>query len=36
MARLTKALTVAAILEFKSKRDVEKALRKLIGAADAE
>ena len=35
-ARLAKALTVAAIPEFRSKQDAEKALRKLIGAADAE
>ena len=36
VARLAKALTVAAIPEFRSKQDAEKALRKLIGAADAE
>ena len=36
VARLAKALTVAAIQEFRSKQDAEKALRKLIGAADAE
>jgi len=35
-ARLAKALTVAAKPEFKSKQDAEKAIRKLIGAADAE
>ena len=34
-ARLAKALTVAAKPEFRSKKDAEKALRKLIGAADA-
>jgi hypothetical protein len=36
VARLAKALTVAAIPEFRSKQDVEETLRKLIGAADAE
>jgi uncharacterized protein YndB with AHSA1/START domain len=36
VARLAKTLTVAAIQEFRSKQDAEKALRKLIGAADAE
>jgi hypothetical protein len=36
VASLAKALTVADIQEFRSKQDAEKALRKLIGAADAE
>jgi hypothetical protein len=36
VARLAKALTVAAMQEFRSKQDAEKVLSKLIGAADAE
>jgi hypothetical protein len=36
MARPAKALTVAAMPEFRSKQDAEETLRKLIEAADAE